>query len=388
MKPIILKEHDTNLSLWADAQDDARVSHAARALLAHLRARGFTVEHDMTVSECIRENYHEARKGDLQAHVETWERTVKIEFYQNVVFKNRHGGRYDFDKRARMPYLIGKQYELERDKIAVMFAGCGYLFQRDIKRTGMDYITHRRAELSDFHHRDMYDESPPASNSKSATGATIAHRDTVYFVDGGRWKRGVAYHNINNMWRVLLPCGSVRNLSCRELRHRSDIVEFTGRHFDSHARLKAVYRAMERAVDAADLRKIASLRDQLMPADGGAYVISLHHTQRKNRYITVWGPCDAGYYARLTHAGKYSVSHVLKSPGYYNSGGTGNIAVDAETVERLATLTRPGEYDGAPGPALRNTATVWKALLANVVSPPATEPQPEYRGAPRLKEAA
>ena len=34
----------------------------------------------------------------------------EIVFFQNVIHKNPHGGRYDFDKLKKMPYLIRLQY--------------------------------------------------------------------------------------------------------------------------------------------------------------------------------------------------------------------------------------------------------------------------------------
>lgn len=113
-------------------------------------------------------------------------------------------------------------------------------------------------------------------------------------------------------------------------------------------------------------------------------VISLKHTHRRHRAITLWRPVDRGYCWTLDRAGRYDEAQVLSHLSYYNSGCS-NIAVPIETVERLACEV---EYDTKEfGACLPNNASTWKQLIADVIRPTAHAPQPEYRGA-RHKKAA
>ncbi|MDU9398087.1 hypothetical protein [Pseudomonas sp. zfem003] len=107
-------------------------------------------------------------------------------------------------------------------------------------------------------------------------------------------------------------------------------------------------------------------------------VLSLKHTKRRDKAITLWRPDDRGYCWTLNSAGSYSEEQVLERLGYYNSGCS-NVAVPFELVR---SLVREVEYDtGEFGICLPNNAATWKELLANLIRTPQYQPEPEYRGA-------
>jgi hypothetical protein len=113
-------------------------------------------------------------------------------------------------------------------------------------------------------------------------------------------------------------------------------------------------------------------------------VISLKHTFRRHKAITLWRPDDRGYCWLLERAGRYPESRVMEHLGYYNSGND-DIAVPLELVERLACEV---EYDTKVlGICLPNNADTWKRLLEAVIQPTKYEARPEYRGA-RYRKAA
>jgi len=122
------------------------------------------------------------------------------------------------------------------------------------------------------------------------------------------------------------------------------------------------------------------------------YVISVKHTWRGDRYITVWGPDDRGYRLRLNKAGRYSEDRVRAHLGYYNSGHS-DIAVPVEVCERLHAIGDERDFDGAD-PAvgaprvLLNIADVWSTLILHAIEPPPYKVQPQYPGARRRKGAA
>ncbi|MGP5106054.1 hypothetical protein [Pseudomonas helleri] len=114
-------------------------------------------------------------------------------------------------------------------------------------------------------------------------------------------------------------------------------------------------------------------------------VLSLKHTHRRHKAITLWRPNDSGYCWALERAGIYEETLVLERLGYYNSGCS-NIAVSFELAQRLAVDI---EYDTKEfGICLPNNAKTWKQLLASVICKPSYPSRPEYRGARYSKEAA
>jgi len=122
-------------------------------------------------------------------------------------------------------------------------------------------------------------------------------------------------------------------------------------------------------------------------------VISVHHTQRNCRYVTLWAPGDKGYRFRLSGAGRYSRCTVMKHLGYYNTGE--NIAVPVDVVEPLCRPGDPRDFDGVDWDmplsellSLPNTKGVWQVLLANVIAPTKCKPWPDYPGARRRKETS
>lgn len=122
-------------------------------------------------------------------------------------------------------------------------------------------------------------------------------------------------------------------------------------------------------------------------------VISVTHTLREHRYITLWAENDRGYRWRLSRAGRYSRDCIMEHLDYYNSGS--NIAVPVEVVESLARPGNPRDFDGVALDmpvsellAIPNNKEVWKTLLANAIAPTKYKPHPDYPGARRRKEAA
>ena len=117
------------------------------------------------------------------------------------------------------------------------------------------------------------------------------------------------------------------------------------------------------------------------------FVLSVNHTTRDNPYIILWASDSAGYRGRTFSAGRYTHSEVMKQLGYFNNGHD-TIAVPCDVVEPLTYAVRPGFFDDNNGRWLRNNAATWKVLMANVIAKPKYNPKPEYRGAPRKKEAS
>lgn len=114
-------------------------------------------------------------------------------------------------------------------------------------------------------------------------------------------------------------------------------------------------------------------------------VISLKHTRRGDKAVTLWRPNDRGYCWRLEWAGRYPEQQVLGHLGYYNSGCS-NIAVPAELVEHLSCEVECG--DGESAICLPNNRDIWRQLLQAVIRPAPYPAKPEFPGARYPKEVA
>ena len=117
--------YDTSLSFINNTECNGPDWHKQRfhhyALLHRvfnmLRNEGFEIEKDKNVPKIIRKSHFVGRRGDLEFYAERYPRGFRIEFFQNVNFENPNGGRYDFEKFQKMPYLIRLQYIKYMNKI-------------------------------------------------------------------------------------------------------------------------------------------------------------------------------------------------------------------------------------------------------------------------------
>lgn len=106
-------------------------------------------------------------------------------------------------------------------------------------------------------------------------------------------------------------------------------------------------------------------------------VLSLKHTERGHRWITLWRPNRANYAWPLEWAGQYSSVDVVQHR--LNDGYSG-VACRWDHIERLSVAA---EVDGQAVRCLPNTREVWTCLLASGV----IFAKPEYRPAPQHKGA-
>lgn len=264
-------EHDTKLLVWWESPNDGVCESVRNALIKHLRARGFRIGIDPDTRKHYRSicrNHHKGVKGGLEVKVRLSGRCLEIQFFQNIAFSNTNGGEYDFDRRARMPYLIGKQYELERAKIAALFASLGLpTLNLDTRLGGAEFIAQQRAELEAFQGAGFYAREIPRYNKLSAANRELAEGDTVYFFgphgSGGAIRRGIAIHNINNMWWVMLPGDGRANVGSFKLYHRTDFAELPRRLFTPREQAARIRNRLAAAVEAQRFECAIGLRDAL-----------------------------------------------------------------------------------------------------------------------------
>lgn len=198
-------------------------------LMLFLGSIGFYVSEDKEIKKkfpSLNETNRAGGFNDLRFKAQYAPNLFEIEFYQDVFHENPHGGFYDFDKYEKMPYLIQKRYDWTREKLLQYFEKCGYSIEFG-KNTckGAAFIVHDY--IRSWHHPQENwfflkavdgQTAKYEPNGTDRDGNILRNGETKYFRDwSGYLLRGKVYHNINNMWWVLLADGQVRNVACFDL---------------------------------------------------------------------------------------------------------------------------------------------------------------------------
>lgn len=193
-----------------------------------LRNEGFEIEKDKNVHKVIRKSHFVGRRGDLELHAERYPRGFKIEFFQNVSFENPNGGRYDFEKFQKMPYLIRLQYIKYMNKIVYIVNQLEdlapdqsrlnpKLAEEWIKARYVEEWHHEQKDMN-FNLTDTDGKEQPLYNGLDRDKKVLRNGDIKYFRHwNGYLYRGRVYHNINNMWWVIVDKYTVRNIAAFNL---------------------------------------------------------------------------------------------------------------------------------------------------------------------------
>lgn len=229
--------HGTHISAWEERQPDAFIDSAMyerfRSLLARLRDhRGFRVRQDQSVHKLIRRGYYLGRKGDLEFCAEAAGRMFEITFFQNINVENPRGGRYDYDKFARMPRTMQFACAVEMSHVLRKLLEMGYVLEG--RRQG---ITSAGLLPVLRHAQDRTDEDDPLARFNmdwnfpsdwerggrferdesgwptvaSVSGGMYPDRDGLPIVSGatmycrrhGRLFRGIARPAPNGQWHLI-----------------------------------------------------------------------------------------------------------------------------------------------------------------------------------------
>ena len=223
-----IRVHDTSISVWEEHVDGPAMQAVFSALRRHLRRRGFVLAKIKRIAKCIRDNYRDGRKGDLEVYAETAGRTAKVEFFQNVAnVDNPNGGRYDFDKLTRMPRVLRLRCAVEMAATIRFLVSLGYALGKDLREPlamSVLRIGERRVEEG-LTPLERFNRGWGADRFKrGADGWPVESERDAYYRDQdgrrpepgdvrclyhlGRLIRGTVYPNMNSMFTVHLADGS------------------------------------------------------------------------------------------------------------------------------------------------------------------------------------
>ena len=178
-----------------------------------MRDYGFEICNDMEVSKILRKDHFVGVKGDLKFKASRCPKGFKIEFYQELVTENSNGGYYDFNKFQKMPYLINKRYTLTVNRISSFLLEFAQNKTKPDCRTAEEKVKYayvqswRHPQKSmDFDLSELNGTTCKESyNNTDRDGKTIFNGNLKYFRDHkGYLNRGIVYHDLNNMWWVIL----------------------------------------------------------------------------------------------------------------------------------------------------------------------------------------
>ena len=190
-------------------------------ILHMLEDEGFTVEKDPETLEKyprISKNHWHAKRGDLEVNARKFPNGFEIEFYQDMVHKNPHGGRYDFDKLEKMPYLIRLQYQKYMGRVVRTLKSLADVedVTKPVGRTAEEKIYFdlaygfRMLPKGGFDIHDLDGTDPGEGygwggypgETKDRDGKPVKNGDIKYFRHwrSGRLMRGRVYYRANQQW--------------------------------------------------------------------------------------------------------------------------------------------------------------------------------------------
>lgn len=306
--PLSVRIHDTHYGIWQDdPRDTSFRSEVFGPLIRQMRDRGWIIHADPSTKRnfpTLSPNQRLASKGTLRAEIDISGRTIKVEFWAVTwPICNRNGRRYDFDKLQRMEYLDRLRVQLEMSRFTAWLETIAPVSVSTSETENMTAIERIERQYAESWHSDKSLGRPVCScagNAKSKDGGTIEHGATVWFVErDGRYRRGIAYYNINNMWWVVCGKHCLRNIACFELCcHEPANLRVKQ---NARKRREKLEGELAKAIRAMDFQRAAVLK-QLLFGDEPVYQI---WARDKNAY---YGPNYCGYTSDAITAGKYTRS--------------------------------------------------------------------------------
>lgn len=265
-----------------------------------------------TVARWASESHRNCRKGDLFGELNISGRCIKFEMWQDVTpSENRNGGRYDFEKEARMPYVLRLEMERTRrrirDYLCNVFTGYEFALPKPTLGingvTAIEYAAHARRESG--HYVPALDRARISNNGqdKSADGYQLENGTPVYAIThGGRVVIGIAFYSLNGCWQVVTG-----RYGLHHVWHNQIFVKSPGNvrvKRNAHERRRRLEVEMARAVKEMKFERAATIRDILFPNAGPLFNVWHNGHQLYHRA----GFC--GYTADQSQAGKFTADEV------------------------------------------------------------------------------
>lgn len=267
------------------------------------------------IEERMRNMKRECRKGDLNGFLEQSHTHIKFEMFQNVNAPKRpdHGGRYEFDKEAIMPYLLRLEMERTRRKIRDYLCNVfsGYHFDTEwMEKNGRKKVGPGNLTAMDFamnqirnsgHYREKLGRASfNGDGGTSGDGLPIEHGGKAYAIDrAGRIIYGTALYSLNSQWYIITgKYGITYNVW-----HKQVFVNSPGdvrRKRNADIRRKRLEGQLNKAVAAMNFKRAEVMRDLIFPPNEP--IFCLWHREHQAYHCSGF----SGYAKDQLQAGKFT----------------------------------------------------------------------------------
>ena len=251
-------------------------------------------------------------KGDLKGELDVSGRCIKFEMWQDVTpSENSNGGRYDFGKEARMPYLLRIEMERTRRRIRdyLLNVLTDYRFKPSDPKIGingataLEYAKHSQRSSGHYVERLGRASFNSPDNGFTRDGVAIEDGAKVYAItSAGRVIYGAAHYSLNGRWMVVTGTHGVEWADHRELYAACPGDPRVKRN--ARQRSNRLQGEMAKAIKAMNFERAAVLRDILFP--GNPPLFAIWHAE-SNVYHRAG--CR-GYTSDLSQAGKFTADEV------------------------------------------------------------------------------
>lgn len=250
------------------------------AIIRFMRKRGWKIGENKSIKENFTtlSKYHKlGRKGSVAVLMEISSSSIELNFGHE---KNLWTGiAQSFwpkgdDRYTSLSYLEEKSVELELKKV---FELCTKWAEPKKMEWQMDAVTkilekertnaHIHGGATSLEHLKELMESRYGNPYQGKYNLVDKNKKLIYcgeikyFYDEYRTKRlirGTVYHNMNNMWWVILPCGTLRNIACFKLFDFDPLLPKRQKLSESD-RNKLLLQLTEKALKDRDFLKLQSL---------------------------------------------------------------------------------------------------------------------------------
>lgn len=315
--------HDASLHVWEEPGGQVRPEWEAKfkkevflRIVQQLNRLGWvcTVPQDMVTqySLSFAQRHRYCRKGDLQGELSVSGRCIEFKMWQGVAnITHPSGGKYEFDKEQKMPYLLRLEMDRTRrrvrDYLCAVFSGYTFSPAKPVIGvagvTASEYAAYRRRTSG--HYVAELDRARICSTgyATSADGHPLENGVRVYAQNRrGQMITGTAFYSLNGNWDVVTGRYS---LEC--IWHKQIWVKNPGNlrvKRNAHIRRKRLEGELSKAVLAMNFERAATLRDILFPKDAQLYMV-FHED-----HDAYHGPSFSSYTKDSTLAGKFTAAEV------------------------------------------------------------------------------
>lgn len=252
------------------------------SVIRFLKKRGWTIGINQSYKEHFKvlSKYHKIGfKGEVALLMEINHDSINIQFGNK---KNLWTGiaqsfwekDQSYDKRyTPLTYLEEKAVEIEIFKAKNFCSKWCKPEKTDDERSAVEYILHKESvnkhihggaksleEIAQYMEKKYQDDYQSKYNLVDKNKKLIYCGEIKHFVDyeTKRVLKGIVYHNINNMWWVLLPANVKRNIACFDL-FDWDPRFAKKRVFANNHQVKVLTEITEIALKNRDFQKVSKI---------------------------------------------------------------------------------------------------------------------------------